>query len=63
MNKPTVSRSNDALLLTATQAQCLYQFSRGLIDRAARDCKARVKVGKSVRYDRAKLDAYFGITP
>ena len=59
MRRPTVSRSENPTLLTMTQAQQTYQLSRGSLDRVARSCGARIKVGASVRYNRARLDEFF----
>lgn len=63
MRKPTyTSRSENATLLTAQQAQRRYQLSRTTLDRFAKEANAKIKLGTQIaRYDRGKLDAYFGI--
>lgn len=62
MRKATISRnSEDASLLTTLQAQRRYQLSRTLIDRVGKEANAKVKVGRSVRFDRERLDAYFAM--
>lgn len=59
MNEKNKSRYEGAEWLTSQEAQRIYHFSRGLIDNSARQCGARLKVGKSVRYSKKVLDEYF----
>lgn len=59
LKKAIESRSESATLLTFEQAQKRYQMNRSLLDKVAKECKAKIKIHRWVRLDARKLDAYF----
>jgi hypothetical protein len=59
MNKATyTAKPTAAELLTPEQARERYQLSRNTLDQKAAECGAALKIGRSKRYVRRKLDEY-----
>ena len=56
MKQPTLSRSEDSVMLTAPQAMRKFQMSRGILDKVSRDSGAKIVIGRWVRYDSRKID-------
>ena len=58
MRKSTYNVRDDAVFLTLEDACALFRFGGQTIDRLARECGAKLKIGRAVRYHREKLQAY-----
>lgn len=58
MKKATYHVRDDAVFLTLEDACALFRFGGQTIDRLARECGAKLKIGRAVRYNRKKLEAY-----
>ena len=58
MKKATYNVRDDAVFLTLEDTCALFRFGSQTIDRLARECGAKLKIGQAVRYNRKKLEAY-----
>lgn len=58
MRKSNYDINSEVMFLTLQDACSLFRFGGSTIDRLARECGARIKVGRSVRYHRERLATY-----
>ena len=58
MKKATYNVREDSVFLTSEDACALFRLGYSTIDRLARECGAKLKIGRAVRYNRKKLEAY-----
>ena len=59
MNKSKMSTGEKTAYLTIEQAKERYQLSRDTIEKHAKMCDAALKIGRSKRYIKARLDQHF----
>ncbi len=58
MRKSQYKAGPDAILLNKQEAVRRWNLSGPMIDKIAIECKAKLKIGRSVRYDVRKMDEY-----
>lgn len=63
MRKTKYASADGCNYLTLKQASAIFNFSAFTIDRLARECGAKIKVGRSARYLRDKLECYLLTNP
>lgn len=51
--------TNETVLLDKGQAQMIFNLGWQSIDNIAKECGARISVGRRILYHRGKLEAYF----
>ena len=59
MRKTQFKPGKDTRFRTFPQMQEKYQLSRDVIERLAKGCNAKIKIGSAARYDDVKFEEYF----
>ena len=59
MNKTQFTPGEGTRYHTFLQMQEKYQVSRDLIEKIAKECGAKIKIGRAARYDDVKFEEHF----
>lgn len=51
--------TNETIMLDRGQAQKIFNLGWQTLDNIAKDCGARISVGRRILYHKGKLEAYF----